>query len=220
MADDVDVRRGILHDAIDVVSLLWQPNGIHLAAHATDFAAVLPTVGVRVRPVNRGVARPLRVRGIGVGNDIAKIIVIASGGGDGKSFRVPVVCVVRAFFETEMRRRVIVPKPARGLVAEILRLNQRRAVAALDAVGAEHISGVLQRVRARILADHHAVIFGNRGQGGVGGGVGVAARAHDAPAVRIQFFSQRHHLPHVVRSDNGVAGLPKQDARTVAKINH
>ena len=37
MPDDMDVRGAALHHAIDVVRLLGQPHGIHLAAHAADF---------------------------------------------------------------------------------------------------------------------------------------------------------------------------------------
>ena len=137
VADDVNVRRGILHHAIDVIRLLGQPDGIHLAAHAADLAAVLPAVGIRIRPVNRGVARPFRVRRVGVGNDVAEIIVIPHGGSEAERFRVPMIDVVRSRLETEKRRRIIIPKTARGLVAEILRLDERRSVAALGAVGAE-----------------------------------------------------------------------------------
>ena len=159
VADDVDVRRVILHHAIDVIRLLGQPHGIHLAAHAADFAAVLPAVGVGVRPVNRGVARPFGVRRIGVGDDVAEIIVITRGGGEAKCFRVPMISVVRPWFKTEMRRRKIIPETPRGLVAKILRLNKRRAVAALGAVGAEHFRGAGQLVRAPVLPDHHAKIL-------------------------------------------------------------
>ena len=62
-----------------------------------------------------------------------------------------------------------------GFVAEILRLDQRRLVAARDAVAAEDVvAGDL--VGLRRLADHDAVILGHRGQGLVGLGVIVVAR--------------------------------------------
>ena len=47
----------------------------------------------------------------------------------------------RAFFgfESEMRRRLVVPDIASGLVAEIFGLDQRSFVATLDAVAAKNV---------------------------------------------------------------------------------
>ena len=46
MADNVEVGHYALHDAIDVVSLLGETDGIHLAADASYFAAVLAAIGI------------------------------------------------------------------------------------------------------------------------------------------------------------------------------
>src|SRR5450756_1082020 len=102
MPDDVDVRRRALHYAIDIVSLLWQTHGIHLAAHAADLAAVLPAIRVRVRPVDGGISRPLGMRRVGVGNLVADIRVITFGSGEAERLRVPGVSIIRALFETKM----------------------------------------------------------------------------------------------------------------------
>ena len=68
VADDVDVRLLVLHDAVDEIGLLGQADGVHLAADAADFAAVLAAVWLLSAKIDRGVAGPFGVRGIGVGD--------------------------------------------------------------------------------------------------------------------------------------------------------
>ena len=127
------------------------------------------------------------------------------------------VSVVRALVETEMRRRIIIPEPARGLVAEILRLDERRAVAALGAVGAEQFRAVRQCVRARVLADHHAEIFGD----GRGGWFIQRAAADDAPAVRVPLLSA--NPPFAASAACVMELLPASQNKmlgSIAEINH
>ena len=120
VADDVDVRLLVLHHARDVEQRLRQAHAVHLAAHAQDVAALLAAVGVGVRPIDRGVGRPLRVRGIGVVDAVAHIARVARRGGEAEGLGVPVPGVdgpvadlAGLGLETEMRRRVIVPDVAR-----------------------------------------------------------------------------------------------------------
>ena len=128
--------------------------------------------------------------------------------------------VVRSFLETEIRRRIVVPEAARAFLAIILGLDQRRPVAAFGAISAEHRGGSGQLVGPRILADHDAKEFGNRVDGGIGRDVIVAARAHRAASVGIPLLAQGQHLLHVFHRDHRVASLPKQNAGTVAEVNH
>src|SRR5471032_3059311 len=89
-------------------------------------------------------------------------------------------------FETKMRRREIVPDIAPGFVAQIFGLDQRRLVAARDAVTTENVVA-LDRVRLVVLADHHAVKFRHWRQSLVRVSLVIVARAHHSAAVWIEF---------------------------------
>jgi hypothetical protein len=83
---------------------------------------------------------------------LSQVGVVARGAGQAKGFGIPVPGVAVAAglalgLEAEVRRRKIVPDATRGLVAEILRLDERRAIAARDAVAAEDASPVSSSVR-------------------------------------------------------------------------
>ena len=115
VADDMEVGRGALHHARGVKNFLGQAHAVHLAADPQDFAALLPAIGVGVRPVNRGVGGILGTRGIGIVNPAADEIEIIADAGEGEGLGIPTVTIHAAFFETEMRRGKVVPNAARVL---------------------------------------------------------------------------------------------------------
>src|SRR5450432_1292440 len=144
MPDDVNLRRRVPDDLMGVVEFLRQANRVHLSAYPTDLAAFLPTVRVVVREVNRGVARVARMKRVVI-SDAELVLPDVEPQDRGLGRRVtgderlliPVVRVVRARREAEVRRRGLVPEPARGLVALVLRLDDGRLVPVVVRVSAE-----------------------------------------------------------------------------------
>ncbi len=135
MANNVNVRRGALHDTIDILGLLRQPDGIHLAADPGDLAAVLASVCVGIRPENTRIGGPFGMSRIGIGDAIDEVIVITHGSGEAEGFGIPMVGVIRSGLESKMRRRIVVPETPRSFIAKIFAFDERRFVAALGTVG-------------------------------------------------------------------------------------
>ncbi len=160
------------------------------------------------------------MRGVGVGDAIGPVIPIAADLGEGEGFGGVLVGIVRAFLEAEVGRREIIPETAGPFIAEIFGFDQRRFVAAFDAVAAKDVLGVGELIRAAILADHDAVVFGDGGEGGVGGGSVVVTSSHHATAEGIEFLAEIDNLDHFRGGDDGVAGFPEEDAGVVAEVDH
>ncbi len=81
MSENVQVRLVALHDAVAIVDLLCQAYCVNLAAYAADFARILATVRVGVREINGGVAGPLRMSRVGIGNAVLPVIPVAMDAG-------------------------------------------------------------------------------------------------------------------------------------------
>src|SRR4029078_7986188 len=125
VTDDVNVGLRVAGDAERVVDLLGQANGIDLPADASDAGALLAPVGIRVREVNRRVARVLGGRGGPVANGFEIQPGIEAVDLQRREvFRRLVVRVGRSRHEApDVRRRVLVPDASTGLVAEIFRFE-------------------------------------------------------------------------------------------------
>src|SRR5579859_4773784 len=98
---------------------------------------------------------------------------------------IPVIRVVRARREAEMRRRGLVPEAARGLVALVLRLDYRRLVPVVVRVSAE-IRGVRGRREGWIVGDHGPEVLGE----GRGGRVGQVSAPNRATTVRVPLLAE------------------------------
>src|ERR1035437_2985180 len=220
MAQDMDVGLIVLHDTVGEIDLLGQTHGIHLAADAADLARILASIRVGIGEIDGSITRPLGLSRVRVGNAVIPVSPIASNRGQGEALRRVLISVVRSLLEAEMLRRKIVPEAALAFVSKVLGFNERCAIATLGTVAAEHAGGAGELVGPPVLANPHAIEFGNGSGGGVELDVIVAASADDAAAIGIPLLAQGHHLLDVFDGDHGVARFPKKDAGMVAKVNH
>src|ERR1019366_5659276 len=128
---------------------------------------------------------------------------------------IPVIGVVRARREAEVRRRKLVPEAARGLVALVLRLEYGRLVPVVVRVSAE-IRGVVGRREGWIVGYHGPEVLGE----GRGGRVGQGSAPDRPTTARVPLLAEVLHLLHVGPRDAVVARLPEENARIVPEVDH
>src|SRR5690348_8971467 len=100
---------------------------------------------------------------VGVRNTVLPVVPVAVDAGQRKAFRVVQVIgvnhvsIVWALLSFVEWGREIVPEPSGAFVAEILCLDNRRAIAAQRAIAAKHFGGRTQFVSSARLTDHDLV---------------------------------------------------------------
>ena len=87
MPKNMQVRFVVLHHAMSEVNLLGETHCIHFAAHAANFTRILAAVRIGIGEINRGVAGPLRMRGIGIGDAVLPVRPIPFDAGQREALR-------------------------------------------------------------------------------------------------------------------------------------